>query len=147
MARTSVRRAVAEDADAVAELLGDLGYPRTPDFAQGKLETLLESDSDVVLLAEVEEGVVGVAHLHAAELFHETGRIGRVMAIAVNEGFRRRGVGRMLMGAVEEYAREMGCVRIEITSSPHHEGAHEFYRQVGYADGKRHFVKALEPQQ
>jgi GNAT superfamily N-acetyltransferase len=145
MGEFTVREAAPTDAEAVAGLLGELGYPNTADFARSKLAALAESDSDRVLVAERVGGVVGVAHLHMTELFHQPGRAGRIMAVVVNADSRRLGVGRELMNRLEALAREYGCTKLELTSAAHREAAHAFYLSLGYDEGLRHFVKYLNP--
>lgn len=135
----------ARDAGAVAKLLGDLGYPNTPAFAQAKLELLSQSPDDWVRVAERAGRVVGVGHLHVAELFHQPGRVGRVMAIVVAADCRRLGVGRKLMTSLEALAEQAGCTKLELTSAAHREDAHAFYDSLGYAEGLRHFVKPIDP--
>ncbi len=160
MSEFTIREAAPTDAEAVAGLLGELGYPNTVDFARSKLAALAESDSDRVLVAARASqrsssavsqsskragGVVGVAHLHVAELFHQPGRVGRIMAVVVNADARRLGVGRELMNRLEALARECGCTKLELTSAAHREAAHALYLSLGYDEGLRHFVKYLDP--
>jgi N-acetylglutamate synthase-like GNAT family acetyltransferase len=146
MAGLMLRDARVEDAEAVAALLGELGYPNTPAFARDKLAVLLASDHDRVLAVEREGRVVGVGHLHVSELFHQPGRVGRITAIVVSADCRREGVGRALMAALEALAQEAGCIKFELTSAPHRREAHAFYEAVGYAVGMTHFTKkAPEP--
>ena len=44
-----------------------------------------------------------------------------------------RGVGRALMGAVEDAARRAGCRRLELVSTNDNERALGFYRRLGFA--------------
>ena len=141
---TAIREAVPDDAEAVAGLLGELGYPKTADFARAKLATLAASDLDWVLVAERGGRVVGVGHLHVSELFHQPGRVGRIMAIVVDTGSRRLGAGRELMDRLEAIAQEAGCIKLELTSAAHREAAHAFYCSLGYGEGLKHFVKYLD---
>jgi GNAT superfamily N-acetyltransferase len=140
----TIREACPTDAERVAALLYELGYPGTVVFAREKLRALAASDSDSVFVAEVEGCVVGVAHLHVAELFQRAARTGRVMALVVDEAFRGRGVGRALMEAAEKRAAELGCCQVEASSGFRREGAHAFYRRLGYAERRRHFTKPIE---
>jgi len=134
----------AEDAEAVAELLGELGYPNTPAFARAKLEVLSQRTDDWVRVAEHAGRVVGVAHLHAAELFHQPRRVGRIMAVVVAADCRRLGIGRALMTALESLAEQAGCIKLELTSAAHREDAHAFYASLGYSGGLEHFVKPID---
>ena len=133
MSAFTIREVLAKDAGPIADLLKELGYPSTAIFARQKIATLSNSGSDVVLVAEAEGRVVGVAHLHLAELFHERGLLGRVMAIVVNEETRQAGVGTKLMSSLEELARDAGCVKMEVTSGIQRDWAHAFYQKLGYS--------------
>lgn len=143
MAEFTIREATVQDAEQIAGLLQALGYPNTVAFSQQKIATLSQSAGDAVLVAEIAGRIIGVAHLHVAELFHEAGRLGRVMALVVAEHIRRSGVGKKLVLLLEKQARNAGCVKMEVTSGAHREGAHVFYGELGYLEEQKRFVKVL----
>ena len=60
-----------------------------------------------------------------------------IMGIAVSNRFRKEGVGRALLAAVEAWARETGAWGIRLVSGAERTGAHEFYRHCGYSGEKR----------
>ena len=144
MEEFTIRKAVVGDADQIAVLLGELGYPNTPAFSKAKIAELSKSRSDSVFVAEAGNRVVAVAHLHIAELLHEPGRLGRIIAIVVTNNYLRRGVGRKFMALLETISRDAGCTKMELTSSIHRKGAHAFYRSLEYIEKPRRFVKVLE---
>jgi len=144
MEEFTIRKAVVGDADQIAVLLGELGYPNTPAFAKSKIVKLSKSSSDSVFVAEADNRVVAVAHLHIAELLHEPGRLGRIIAIVVTNNYLRRGIGRKFMISLETLARDAGCTKMELTSSIHRKGAHAFYKSLEYIEKPRRFVKVLE---
>lgn len=138
-----IREAQEADISAIADLLGELGYPNGARFVAGRLALLEGTPLDHVLVAERGGQVVGFASVHLIPLFHQEGNLLRITAIAVSGSARRQGVGRRLVEAAEEFARTNGAIRIEITSGEHRPVAHAFYRQVGYAEEGRRFVKHL----
>jgi GNAT superfamily N-acetyltransferase len=71
--------------------------------------------------------------------------VGRLIALVVSESHRGQGVGRALVDHVEMRARREGCVQIDLSSSDRRDGAHAFYRRLGFADVSRRFVKDLAP--
>lgn len=144
MAEFTIKKAVIEDANQIAGLLKELGYPNTSAFAQSKIAELSKSDNDTVLIAEINDRIIGVAHLHIAELFHEPGRLGRVMAIVVTSNYRQSGVGQKLITSLETIARNAGCTKMEITSGIHRDGAHTFYKKLGYTEKPRRFGKVFK---
>lgn len=143
MEEIKIRKANLEDGAQVAGLLEELGYPNKPAFIRLKIEVLAKSDKDTVLVSEMEGKVLGTAHLHVAEMLHEPGHIGRIMAIAVKNEHQRSGIGRALMASLEIIAQEAGCVSLEITGNIHRGGAQEFYKNLGYGEESKRFVKIL----
>ena len=147
MEEIKIRKANLEDGAQVAALLEELGYPNKPAFIRLKIEVLDKGDKDTVLVSEMEGKILGVAHLHTAEMLHEAGHIGRIMAIGVKNEHQRSGIGRALMASLEIVAQEAGCARLEITSDVHHDGAHEFYKSLGYGEESKRFLKRLVQKQ
>jgi ribosomal protein S18 acetylase RimI-like enzyme len=96
-----------------------------------------------VLVAEVEGEVAGVLALHLVPVLHEPGDWCRVTALVVGEGARRQGVARALVSEAEAIARSRACVRIEVTSALHRDGAHALYRGLGFGRVSEHFLKPL----
>lgn len=59
-------------------------------------------------------------------------RCAEVRDVGVTEGFRRRGIARALMGALEDAAREHGSGRIGLTVDVDEEPARALYDALGY---------------
>jgi len=138
-----IRAASSNDAEDVARLLGDLGYP-TPVAAAGqRLERLSSSGTDWVLVGDVGGQVAGLVAFHRMLLLHGDGIIGRVTALVVDEEHRRGGVGARLLRVAEDRLRAMGCVRVELTSGARREDAHHFYERQGYTSESKRFVKIV----
>jgi len=137
----TVRRAEAEDAEAIAVCLAALGYATPTTLVAEKLSTL-GSSSDTVLVAEdPTTGIVGVVSVHLVPLFHAPGSLARLTALAVVPGHQRKGAGRALVAAAEAFAWQRDCRRVEVTSGDHREDAHTFYRALGYELDERRFIK------
>lgn len=127
-----VRDAESADAPAVAELLGELGYPATAPDVIERLDRLHAFPHATVLVAEVDGRIAGVVTGHLFPSIHATPIAAWLTTLVVGAGFQSRGVGRRLAGAVEEWARQAGAVRISVTSGSHRDGAHAFYERIGY---------------
>ena len=139
----TIRPAETTDAEAISSLLGELGYPQTPDQISRRLEELAGFPSTHVLVAINTDHVVGVGTLNFIPLLHQKEKIARVSALAVTESHQGQGVGHELMGAFESIAREAGCPRLEVTSNLRRAGAHGFYERLGYEETSKRFVKWL----
>jgi N-acetylglutamate synthase-like GNAT family acetyltransferase len=139
----SVRRAGTADAPAIAVLLAELGYVTASAEVERRLAELERSGRSAALVAERDGGVAGVLTLHMVPVLHEPGDWCRVTVLVVGERARRQGNARALVSAAEAIARSHGCVRIEVTSALHRDGAHDFYRGMGFGRVSEHFLKPL----
>jgi GNAT superfamily N-acetyltransferase len=139
-----IRKVGFKDAKLISGLLKELGYPSSSSFDKYKIIKLFKIKNDYVFVAEADSEVIGVTHLHIAELFHEAGKLGRIMALVVNKKYRQAGVGYKLMLSLETIARKKGCTKIEITSALHRKDAHKFYQGLGYFEKPKRFIKILD---
>jgi N-acetylglutamate synthase-like GNAT family acetyltransferase len=126
-----VRKATSADATRVAELSGILGYPVDHETMQRRLEKLDGREEHVVFVAEISGNVVGWIH-GAEHEFLVAGRVGEICGLVVGEGQRTSGVGRRLVEAVEQWARERGLEQVSVRSNVARTESHPFYEKVGY---------------
>jgi GNAT superfamily N-acetyltransferase len=138
---TEVRHPAVADAPALAPLLTELGYPSRPEAVAQRLQVLLADEWSGVWVAEVDGTIAGVVSAHASPLLSRDTRICRITAMIVTETAQGRGVGRALVGRVEDEARRWNCDRVEVTSSDHRGGAHAFYARMGYEIKPHRFIK------
>jgi GNAT superfamily N-acetyltransferase len=138
-----VREARPGDAPAATALLGELGYPAAPDAVQERIERLLSSDADHLIVADVDGEVAGLASLHVSLALEYDEPAGKLSAIVVDERFRRRGVGAALADAIEAEARRRGCGLLFVTTNERRKDAHAFYRAIGFEETGRRFAKPL----
>ncbi|WP_414688862.1 GNAT family N-acetyltransferase [Mycobacterium sp.] len=106
----------------------------------------MQDSESRLLVAEVYGHVSGVAAMHAIPLVEYTGRRARLVALVVAQSVRAQGVGRALMKAAEEAARDLGCRDMEITSARNRIVAQRLYTDLGYedvSDRAARFVKLL----
>lgn len=137
----AVRRALDSDAPKIADLLGELGYSTHPSFVLERLELYRARPDDAVFVAESAEDVIGVAAVLNFPGFHADVKIGRITALVVSAHHRRKGVGKLLLGAAESFAFQRGCSTVEVTSGGTHEPAPQFYESNGYEHRDQHMVK------
>ncbi|MEU4560586.1 GNAT family N-acetyltransferase [Actinoplanes sp. NPDC023936] len=131
------------DAARLALLLDQLGYPSTDRDVRQRLDYWLGDRASALFGADDDGSLVGVAALHITPILEVTGKFGRLAALVVDESHRGRGVGRMLMDAVEDRARAEGCLFVEVTSSSHRAPAHHFYESRGYEDTRDHWRRFI----
>jgi len=112
-----------------------MGYDYPQDKTAKQLEKLLKSGRDKILVAELDGQVVGYLHLVDYDLLY-AGPMKNIMGIAVDPEFRRRGIGKALLEAGEDWARTDGAEGIRLVSGENRVGAHAFYRTLGYEGNK-----------
>ena len=140
----TLRHATPDDADRISELLGQLGYPTRATAVRRRLERLAASKADETWLAERDGEIVGLVGLHVSESLEHDGPVGKISEIVVEERLRGKGVGATLMKAAEREARRRGCVLLFLTTAERREGAHRFYRRLGFEETGRRFAKPLD---
>jgi ribosomal protein S18 acetylase RimI-like enzyme len=136
---SKVRDATAGDAEEIyalaremAEIVGDR-YPEL-EAVRGRLEELLEEPRARVLVAEGEGEVIGVVSLWIKPDLAHGDTVVEVPMLAVAEGSRRRGVGRLLMDEVRKLAVADEASLIELVATSANEPAREFYRSLGFVE-------------
>jgi GNAT superfamily N-acetyltransferase len=127
---TRVRAATHEDLPAIVAAVGDLltelgsRPPSTSQMLDTAQALLEDSRSGVLLLAEAAEeaqpggeedgGVVGVLTASYQLALHVPGRYALIQDLWVRPSWRGRAVGRELLSALFELAREQGMARAEV---------------------------------
>ncbi len=96
------------------------------------------SDTDVLLCAAAEGGIVGFCAYAVVNNLWQEGQIAYVYAMVVDENCRGQGIGSQLLSEAVCLAKEQGLKRVELDSGFHRERAHEFYEKFGFE--KRAFL-------
>lgn len=131
-----IREAIAEDAFSIQKLnFDEMGYDFSVEQTRQKLMDLLQSKIDKIFVAEVDGAVVGYVHANNYELLYATS-MKNIMGIAVSSDYRRMGIGKALLERIEQWAKETGAAGVRLVSGGSRTDAHEFYRSIGYGDGK-----------
>jgi N-acetylglutamate synthase-like GNAT family acetyltransferase len=138
-----IRDARPDDAEALAALIGQLGYPSSAEAVARRLAQLDASEADSVVVAETDGEVVGLASLHTSLSVEYDEPAAKLSAIVVDESHRRRGIGEALVAAMEAEARERGCCLLFLTTAARRADAHDFYRRLGFEETGLRFAKPL----
>jgi len=101
-------------------------------WSKAELAYFLRYPGNFSLVVE-EDGVPGIAGFAIAGLQRKRGLMfGRLITIDVRTHCRRRGVGQMLMNAIEERLREAGAESIQLEVAINNGVAQEFYGRRGF---------------
>ena len=139
MAEPRVWRAQPDEAETVARLLVafrdhlGLDWPSDNAFLAG-VERLIEDPSTVFLLAAPHDdaGPEGVAQVRFRQGLWWASQDCLLEDLFVSEAARGTGVGRALVGAVVEQARERSCRRVELDVNEANDAALALYGSFGF---------------
>jgi GNAT superfamily N-acetyltransferase len=140
-----VRLAAKNDAEALALLAGDLGYPSTSAQVRERLGGVEGDPRHATFVAVARSGeIVGWIELAENRSLAHDARA-EITGLVVDSAHRGEGVGRLLVERGEVWARERGLGAIGVRSNVTRDGAHAFYLGLGYAVAKSQkvFRKAL----
>ena len=132
-----IRAARPEDAEQIAPLLGQLGYPSTAEQVRARLQRVN------ALVAERDWRILGLAATHLRHNLERDATTCRLTALVVDEPARGQGIARALMDAVIADAERLGCERVEVTLRPHRNEAEALYRSLGFEDRPLRLIRPL----
>jgi len=138
-----VRPADEQDKLAVQELLGQLGYVFAVEEVRARLVLLATSGTDPVLLATEDSRAVGLIAMHCATMLHHREPVARITALVVRDDVRGKGVGRILVDAGANLARQAGCGLMELTTAIHRTEAQAFYKALGLTVSSLRFYRVF----
>lgn len=146
----TVRAAEPADATAIAALIGRPGTfegtLQLPDMpVASRLEFLQRVDPrDCKLVAVAGDEIVGSAGLHGAGTSLRRAHV-RGLGIAIAPAWQGRGVGRLLLVRLLEWADNWGGVlRVELHVHADNDRAMALYRSLGFTEEGRHRAFALK---
>jgi GNAT superfamily N-acetyltransferase len=139
-----IRPAGQDDANAISELLTELGHPLEPALARTQIARIQAlAPNHAVFVAAADAGVIGLVSAFSTPVLHRALPVGRVSVLVVARAHAGQGIGSALLRRAERFLVELGCGRIEVTSASHREAAHRFYRERGYTQQGVKFTREV----
>ncbi len=141
-----IRPAGGHDAEGVARLSEQLGYPVAVEEARRRLADVAARADHACLVAVDGEQILG--WIHVFESLHvESARSAEIGGLIVESRRRDHGIGTALLDAAEAWARQRGIERLRVRTNIVRTDAHRFYVRQGFAVLKQQDVltKALSP--
>jgi GNAT superfamily N-acetyltransferase len=141
----TIRDATSADVPALAELITQLGYPTTPEQMASRFDRLQLHSDYRLLLAEDEQGAVGLIGLHRGLSWEADDDYVRITVLVVHGRARRQGVGEALIDVAEGWTRAQGISRLILNSGnrPERAAAHQFYPRLGFTASSTGYSKTL----
>ena len=103
-------------------------FPNTPSHNDPlkDIQTKLEVQSDLFLIAETNQQLVGTA------MAGFDGHRGWVYYLAVDPAYRRKGIGTALMKKAEKLLAHIGCSKLNLQIRANNSDVQAFYEKLGY---------------
>lgn len=147
----SVRPATLSDEDAVLALMEELfespgGRPQdyTRERARDGVRYCLERPQADILLAVDGSVIAGLATVYVDFPSIRFGDRCYLEDLVVASTRRSEGIGRLLLDAATDWAREHGCSHLQLHSGLGRKEAHRFYLANGMAQDSFVFTRAIE---
>ena len=144
MNQLQLREATPDDAEIIAELLAELGYPQDPADIPARIETARREGGNVFLAVDSHGSRLGLMALSRHSAIHVPGQVAYIDALVTSSKARRRGVGRFLVAEGKRWAANAGCARLTLTSAEHRSAAHEFYPSCGMPYTGRRYATPID---
>lgn len=141
----SLRPANERDAEALAALCGQLGYPSTPAEIAARLAWIRKFEDQEVLVAECAGRVSAWMTLSVIRPL-ESPAWAEIDGLIVDETHRGLGIGAMLVDRAKAWAREQGVRKLRVRANEKRTRSHRFYERCRFVLTKSQRVYDLEPE-
>jgi GNAT superfamily N-acetyltransferase len=133
-----VRRMAEADAEVVATLAGELGYPNDAETIRARIRAIGESDL-LLVAVDASDKAVGFIQAHRVCIIEVGFRV-EILGLVVSSSARRSGIGRRLISEAERWAQSIDAEAISVRSNTKRVEAHLFYPVLGYKQIKTQAV-------
>lgn len=131
-----IREATPADSAAIAEITAEaLGYDCPPEVIARNIAALEPSHARM-FVAEQAGKVLGFVEPQRYEAVYFAPLV-NILGLAVRAECRGQGIGKALMRAAENWAKEIGATGVRLNSGVNRTEAHTFYQHIGYTAKKQ----------
>jgi N-acetylglutamate synthase-like GNAT family acetyltransferase len=142
--KMNIRKAEIKDAEVIARLLEQLGYPTENGLVARRLSILVNNNEHLDVVGEIDGGVIGFMSLHFIPQIAFDTEYAVISYLVVDDKARKQGAGKLLEEYAVMAAKERKCKRIFLHSNARRVDAHRFYLRQGYQEYAKAFVKYLD---
>ena len=107
-------------------------------------ENTLKSSHQKLIVGIKNNKIIGFCSLTIKNNLWQSGNLGHVDELVVDENYRGNGYGKTLIDSITKIAKDLKCKRIELDSAFHRKEAHRFYESLGYENRAYLFSKQLD---
>lgn len=151
--RTSFVRLMEELQDYLVSIDNLKRMRRMPEYGESYTERTLQNvakNNGIIYVAESEGRIVGLVVGVMLEQTKEEllelvpYKRGVVLELIVENGYREKGIGTLLIEKMEGYFRQQGCSVSGVDVFPPNKNAYHLYRRLGYLERNIWMTKKLQ---
>jgi len=134
-----IRPAIDSDVPQLLVLNQQLGYTLTEQQTADNLQMVQTNPGATILVAEQGGSLLGWIGLERRVGLETPPRI-EITGFVVDAAVRRSGIGRILLAAAEDWARQHGLDMVVLRTNINRDDAHAFYRSQGFETFKTQYA-------
>lgn len=128
-----ITKADIKDIDAILDLQAQIyRIEKIAPNSRQALETQLQNDTCEILVAKVDNKVVGTATIYFIDVAARGKQYALLEGIVTDKNQRGKGYGSQLFKKTVEIARQKGCYKMVFSSGMDRQEAHKFYEDLGF---------------
>ncbi len=139
----SIRRAQANDVEAIGKLYRELTTLSTPSVSAERIAAIASSALTHLLVCENDGEVIATALVCLCEdVMFQDQPFAVVENVIVGTQYQREGIGKYLMDYIEDFCLQQNCSKIMLMTGSVNRNARDFYTAMGYdPDAKIGLIK------
>ena len=134
-----IREIIAQDAAAITLLSYQLGYSISEEQTVQNINALMQSNRHDVFVAVDEQHVIGWMGV-SCNISLESSPMCEIHGLVVNEKYRNKGIGKMLIEKAKQWSRDKGINKLRLRCNIKRTDAHKFYTNAGFTEIKQQKV-------
>ena len=133
-----------DDICGICELINcELGYNVAENDLALRIKQMRDDKNYCIFVAENNNEVIAFIGVHIGLAFEYSGKVARIIALAVKKEYQRQGIGTKLLQTVESYLKENHVELIAVNSGIRRTKAHSFYEKQGFYKKGYSFSKII----
>jgi len=143
----TIRTASILDAEQLAFLVRQMGYPTSVEQMKSRLQPILSNSDYCVFISQAEQFINGMIGVIKNYSFALDNPYGTITMLIVDSDSRNKGVGKALVKEAESWLESQSIKAFVINSGNDNLDAHRFYQRLGYSSKGLRFVKSMYDRQ
>ena len=133
--KVEIRQIKSQDSEVVTQLTSQLGYPLSEVQIVKNIQAILSSKDHDAFVAVHENQVVGWIGVEQTIMI-EMAPYCEINGLVIDERFRGKGIGKLLIEKAKQWAKEKGNDRLRLRCNVKRKETHLFYQHLGFIETK-----------